>query len=100
MKTIKVEKFSEVPDNFTGRAEDRHGIKWWYKNGKIHRDDGPAYKSIFSGLELWYKNGVYHRTDGPAFIHSDGDVEYFINGKLVTKEAQELFNWLFKSETE
>ena len=33
-----------------------NGDKWWYLNGKYHREDGPAVESA-NGTKLWYLNG-------------------------------------------
>jgi len=43
-----------------------------YKNGKVHRDDGPAIEHS-DGAKLWYKNGKMHRDDGPAVQNENGD---------------------------
>jgi len=32
------------------------------------------------GTKMWYKNGELHREDGPAVIHPDGTEEYYLNG--------------------
>ena len=60
---------------------DSYGIKKWYnKNGKKHRDNGPAV--IWpGGTKLWYRNGQLHREDGPALVRSDSTVEWFLNNK-------------------
>jgi len=42
MITIKAKHWTEVPDNYTGIIEWENGDKWWYKNEKWHREDGPA----------------------------------------------------------
>ena len=36
------------------------------------------------GPELWYRNGKYHREDGPAVIYANGNIEYWINGVQLT----------------
>jgi hypothetical protein len=38
---------------------DQFGNKWWWLNGKIHREDGPAYECI-SGRKYWCLNGKYY----------------------------------------
>ncbi|MFL9610951.1 hypothetical protein ACKF11_12770 [Methylobacillus sp. Pita2] len=41
----------------------------WYKNGLMHRDNGPAVELVTTGGDIrksWYRNGLRHRTDGPA----------------------------------
>jgi hypothetical protein len=42
MKTIIVEEWEEVPDDFTGIVKHLNGNKVWLKEGKVHREDGPA----------------------------------------------------------
>ena len=56
-----------------------HGDKHWYKNGKFHRDDGPAVVHV-NGHRVWYKNGLKHRDDGPAVETANGDKYWYING--------------------
>lgn len=60
-----------------------HGDHAWYKNGKKHREDGPAHFYV-TNLQRneWYKNGVLHREEGPAIKWSNGDEEWFKNGNL------------------
>lgn len=60
--------------------EDITGIKEWYLDGKIHRDDGPAAISP-TGVRRWFKHGLLHREDGPAVERLDGNKSaYYING--------------------
>ena len=35
---------------------DAYGNKWWYLNGKRHREDGPAVEKA-NGDKWWYLNG-------------------------------------------
>jgi len=42
MRTIKVADWEEIPENYTGIVEWSDGDKEWFKNGKLHREDGPA----------------------------------------------------------
>ena len=37
----------------------------WYKDGKLHREDGPAIEWSF-GTKEWWVAGNRHRLDGPA----------------------------------
>jgi hypothetical protein len=42
----------------------------WYKDLKVHRDDGPAIKTVNDYNEVtyeWYRLGWRHRKGGPAF---------------------------------
>ena len=81
---------TKIPPLFTGIAmvikhdsktgDPYLGVSYWYKKGKIHRDDGPA-QIWYSGLKEWYKNGNRHREDGPAVVSSDRTKEWFLDGK-------------------
>jgi hypothetical protein len=42
-----------------------NGDKYWYLNGRRHRDDGPAIE-YSDGHKEWWLNGELHREDGPA----------------------------------
>jgi hypothetical protein len=81
MKTIKIRDFSELPTDFTGIVEYPNGSKLWYRNGKQHREDGPA-REWASGSKEWWLNGKYHREDGPAIEDADGTKQWFLNGQL------------------
>jgi hypothetical protein len=64
---------------------DQYGTQRWYKNGRRHREDGPAV--IYTdGTQFWYKEGILHREDGPAIIYSDGSKKWYINSYPFTKE--------------
>jgi len=39
------------------------------------------------GDQYWYLNGKLHREDGPAIEYADGICERWLNGKRVTEEA-------------
>ena len=56
------------------------GTKYWYKESKFHRLDGPAIEFV-SGTKYWYKEGNRHREDGPAIEWASGDKAWFIEGK-------------------
>ena len=61
-----------------------NGDKYWLKNGKPHREDGPAIEKG-NGSKLWCKNGKLHREDGPAFEWDDEIKIWFLNGKQFPK---------------
>ena len=42
MNTIKIDSWVEIPENFTGVAECLNKSKEYYKEGNLHRIDGPA----------------------------------------------------------
>ena len=56
------------------------GARWWYKNGLLHRTDGPAIE-LANGDRYWYKNGQRHRLDGPAVEMADGHRAWWQNGQ-------------------
>ena len=62
------------------------GTKFWYLNGQLHRENGPAIEWA-DGSKEWYKNSKLHREDGPAYELSDGTKFWYIEGvKLSEKE--------------
>ena len=60
------------------------GDKYWYLNGKIHREDGPAIEWA-DGDKWWYLKGKLHREDGPAMEFASGGKEWYLNGKQLTE---------------
>ena len=57
------------------------GTQYWYLNGQLHREDGPAV--IYAdGTQYWWLNGQLHREDGPAIIYADGTQEWCLNDQL------------------
>ena len=43
----------------TSMSDD--GYQYWYKNGLLHREDGPAYTNCVNGIEEWWTNGKFQR---------------------------------------
>jgi hypothetical protein len=62
------------------------GYRAWWLNGKRHREDGPAVIWA-SGTQEWWLNDKLHREDGPARIYANGTQEWWLNGKEVTEAA-------------
>ena len=67
--------------------------EFYYRNGKVHREEGPAHvvrNPDGSTFEAYYRNGGLHREDGPAIVRrkADGSAaqEYYRNGQLVKVE--------------
>jgi hypothetical protein len=56
------------------------GSRYWCLNGKLHREDGPAFEGT-NGTKEWLLNGKRHREDGPAVEHYDGTKKWFLKGK-------------------
>ncbi len=63
-----------------GLVVDKWGDKKWYKNGKLHREDGPAIEYA-NGHRAWYKDHELHREDGPAIEEADGSRMWSRYGK-------------------
>ena len=72
MKTYKVDVYE-------------NGGEFWYLDGKLHREDGPAVKWT-CGSKFWYINDELHREDGPAIEYADGAKSWHINGKKLSKK--------------
>jgi hypothetical protein len=66
MKTIKIDSWEEIPDNFTGVAECLNGSKEYYKEGELHRLNGPACE-YSGGNKYWYIENYYY---SPYNLHS------------------------------
>ena len=58
--------------------------KLWYVNGKIHRDEGPAFVGA-DGTKEWWLNGQRHRTDGPAIEWANRDKLWYLNWKHLSE---------------
>ena len=55
------------------------GTLYWHKDGRSHRDYGPAIIYL-NGRKEWLKDGFYYeREDGPSIISSTGNKEYYID---------------------
>ncbi len=81
---------TKVKPKITYWDNDQKSTEEYYLNGKLHREDGPAYqywhKNGQKKFELYYLNGNYHREDGPAeqWWHNNGQKQseiYYLNGK-------------------
>ena len=79
---------SEVlPDGSEHRTHE-NGTQSWWRDGELHREDGPALVVPDTGAfpsaarEEWYRHGKLHRADGPALTTAWGRQEWFVDGKL------------------
>ena len=61
----------------------------WFKNGKLHREGGPAIES--EGTKGWWINGERHREDGPAIEWASGDKEWYINDEKVSETEHKAY---------
>jgi hypothetical protein len=59
---------------------DTDGTRYWYRNGLLHREDGPAVEWA-DGSREWWLHGELHRIDGPAIERADGTLEWWYDGE-------------------
>jgi hypothetical protein len=72
----------EVPKDFSGICQIGEVYnRYWFFNGKEHREDGPAIEWA-DGTKYWYLLGKRHRLDGPAVEYVDGTKEWWIDNQL------------------
>jgi hypothetical protein len=67
-------------------------IKIYLKNDLLDRTDGPAYED-FRGYFRWFKEGKLHREDGPAVYWSTipNFGIYYLNGKEIEVSSDKEF---------
>jgi hypothetical protein len=65
-----------------------NGTKYWYLNGKLHREDGPAIEGT-NGNKYWWLNGKRHREDGPAVERANGSKLWYLNGICLTEKEHQ-----------
>ena len=78
-------KYPNVPYKIEKIQEHKNGIVLSSRKGnKFHSYiDAPAYVLVKDGktqFKKWYKEGKLHREYGPAVTRRDGPEEYFLNG--------------------
>ena len=66
-------------------VEYPNGYKEYYINDKLHREDGPAVECA-NGDKFYYIDNKLHREDGPAVERANGDKFYYIGGTKYTRE--------------
>lgn len=57
------------------------GTTRWFRNGVLHRDDGPAVVGI-DGNEEWFQDGLRHRENGPAIVLASGFQYWYLHDRL------------------
>ena len=80
---VFLEERKITPHNFTGMV-GCWGAKLWLKNGKIHREDGPAYLTNYNKYTEWYFEGKRHRLGGPAIEPDKYSEQWYIEGNRYT----------------
>jgi len=63
---------------------------------KINMDEFKDGRNIDGGSEFWFKDGKPHREDGPAIEWTDGSKFWYVNGNELTEE--EFNQWLEKKQ--
>lgn len=73
-------------------SQTNEGTIQFFKDGKLHRDNGPAVIAP-DGTLVWWHEGNPHREDGPAAIwYGDlNNVDYYLFGKKVAKQQIDEF---------
>jgi hypothetical protein len=99
MKTIVYNEYYKLPieeqNNFTGILKWKDGTVEHLKNGRFHREGGPA-RTWEGGHKEWWIEGKLHNLNGPAKILSPTEEEYWIHGKKTTKQAFEFLRDLYQ----
>ena len=70
-----------------GCVVDLKGGKHWFKDDKLHREDGPAVERA-NGTKWWFFEGERHREDGPAIETSDGTQIWCYKGQLLVHQGE------------
>ena len=78
MNTIKLETWNEILQNYTGIVEWENGDIGWFKNGKRHREDGPA-RIYKNGYKSWW-------LDGKVICISNGKLD--LTNKIILSKSQ------------
>lgn len=86
MNKIKVNSVIEIPRDYTGMVEYTYGTKYWYKEGKLHRVNGPAIENP-TGDKYWY-------IEGKSYIEEIAIENKFYLGKEKGKYGIEWFRFL------
>ena len=76
--------------NKSERYQFHDNSVYWFANGRVHREDGPAIEWT-NGTKYWYKDGKSHREDGPSIIYPNGEKYWRINKKIYLE--LEYKNW-------
>ena len=74
---------------------DEFGTEIWRnKDGKLHRDNNLPAMIFKDRNKLFYKNGELHRLNGPAIEYIDGTKKYWIEGVQLTEdEFKDSMDW-------
>jgi hypothetical protein len=77
-----------LPNTYTGLAANLTSpTKYWFKEGKYHRVDGPAIIEKRNKIYVWYHHGKCHRIGGHAWFYYNNK-EYFIYNIVITNKSK------------
>jgi hypothetical protein len=79
LKILKLNDEDAVPENYTGCVEGIDGAKEWYKEGKLHRLDGPALE-YNNGSKSWYIEDEFMKSEYGIYL-TPGKV-YKLTGEI------------------
>ena len=82
MNTLKLCTFDDIPKNYTGAIEWDDDSISYRKNGKLHKEDGPAHIRE-DGVKFWDLDGV--------FIWDSNDILDLTNQIILSKTQHPLY---------
>ena len=68
-----------LPEAMRDELHRLTGCRTSWRNGKLHRDDGPAIEWA-DGYSAFWREGKRHRDDGPAIEYPNGYREWWRDG--------------------
>jgi len=88
-----------MKDNEYRRMNSNNILEHFNKKFEYHRENGPA-REHSNGDKEWYKNGKRHRENGPAIRSSNNDYKaWYIDGKC-HKEDGPAREWTLSIDSE
>jgi len=65
---IELNDWKYLPKDYTGIVINSTNAKFWFKESKLHREDGPAYESISGYKEWWIEDKQYYQVNLKDFV--------------------------------
>lgn len=72
----------DIVEDGTGCVISSDGIRRYFVDGKLHRENGPSIIKP-NGDAYWHKHNLLHREDGPAIEFADGESVWYLNGEVL-----------------
>ncbi len=83
----QLQSIDDEPCIITFRCDGNADGHYWYKENKLHREDGPAvivWLSSGETISRWFNDGKLHNARGPAVVAELDDgtvsVQHYANG--------------------